>query len=60
MESVEVTEEAVKGMSGPTFYYAEVGCKLSLNLLNFDILICRSLQNLFRSKVKKAQRVRRT
>ena len=26
VESVEVTEEAVKGMSGPTFYYAEVGC----------------------------------
>ena len=25
VESVEVTEEAVKGMSGPTFYYAEVG-----------------------------------
>ena len=24
VESVEVTEEAVKGMSGPTFYYAEV------------------------------------
>jgi len=23
VESVEVTEEAVKGMSGPTFYYAE-------------------------------------
>ena len=29
VESVEVTEEAVKGMSGPTFYYAEVGWNLS-------------------------------
>ena len=28
VESVEVTEEAVKGMSGPTFYYAEVSCNL--------------------------------
>ena len=30
MESVEVTEEAVKGMSGPTFYYAEVSSILVL------------------------------
>ena len=29
VESVEVTEEAVKGMSGPTFYYAEVSCNLT-------------------------------
>ena len=30
VESVEVTEEAVKGMSGPTFYYAEVSSILVL------------------------------
>ena len=32
VESVEVTEEAVKGMSGPTFYYAEVNFLLLLNI----------------------------
>ena len=29
MESVEVTKEAVTGMSAPTFYYAEVRSKAS-------------------------------
>ena len=32
VESVEVTEEAVKGMSGPTFYYAEVNLLALLNI----------------------------
>ena len=34
VESVEVTEEAVKGMSGPTFYYAEVNFLLLLNIFS--------------------------
>ena len=53
VESVEVTEEAVKGMSAPTFYYAEVGWNLSLWWITPKSCF------FFRSKVKKAQRVRR-
>ena len=32
MESVEVTKEAVTGMSAPTFYYAEVRPKAVVDM----------------------------
>ena len=41
VESVEVTEEAVKGMSGPTFYYAEVNFLEYLASSNFFSLACQ-------------------
>ena len=59
MESVEVTKEAVTGMSAPTFYYAEVRPKAPKIRYVVDIRSLSICSHYCRRQVRKTEKTRR-